>query len=193
MRRLSCRGHSRMSVYIALLRAINVSGTGKLPMQAFKIACEAAGLRRVSTYIASGNLVFDSDDTPAAVKSMVAGLLRDRFGLVGNHTLIRTPDALARVIALNPFADAAIERPNQLLVNFLDGMPPANAAEVLAGFTGPERVHLDGDHLYIDYVEGIARPKLTPAFLAKALRVPATARNWNTTNKLLAMARALGA
>jgi len=180
-----------MTVYIALLRAINVSGTGKLPMPAFKAACAAAGLRRVSTYIASGNLVFESDDTAAAVKSLIAGLLREQFGVAGNHTLIRTPDALARVIAGNPFADAAIDRPNQLLVSFLDGMPAANAAEVLAGFPGPERLHLDGEHLYVDYVEGVARPKLPPAFLAKALGVPATARNWNTVRKLLEMARAL--
>jgi uncharacterized protein (DUF1697 family) len=180
-----------MTVYIALLRAINVSGTGTLPMKQLKSACETAGLRRVSTYIASGNLVFDSADTAAAVKSLIAGLLRDQFGLAGNHVMIRTPDALARVIAGNPFAEAAIERPNHLLVNFLDGRPHADAAATLAGYAGPERLHLDGDHLYIDYVLGVARPKLPPTFLAKALQVPATARNWNTTGKLLDMARAL--
>ena len=67
-------------------------------------------------------------------------------------------------------------------------MAPAAA---LGRYQGPERLHLAGDHLYVDYVEGVARPKLPPAFLAKALGVPATARNWNTTRKLLELARAL--
>ena len=52
-----------MAVFIALLRAVNVGGTGKLSMKELKAACEAAGLQNVSTYIASGNLVFESDCT----------------------------------------------------------------------------------------------------------------------------------
>jgi uncharacterized protein (DUF1697 family) len=181
-----------MAVFIALLRAINVGGTGKLSMQNLKAVCEEAGLSQVSTYIASGNIVFDSDKSKAAAKTLITDLLRDRFGLIKNHVLIRTPANLARVIAGNPFADAAAERPNLLMVNFLGGLPPAGAADVLAAFDGPERLHLDGDHLYVDYVEGVARSKLTPAFLDKTLQIPSTGRNWNTTNKLLEMARARG-
>jgi uncharacterized protein (DUF1697 family) len=180
-----------MAAFIALLRAINVGGTGKLPMRELKDACEAAGLKRVSTYIASGNIVFASERPAVVVKSLIAGLLRDRFGLTKNHTLIRKPDDLARVIAHNPFADAAATRPSLLMVTFLDGPPDAGAAKALASFEGPERLHLDGDHLYVDYVESVGKSKLTPAFLDKALKVPATGRNWNTANKLLDMARAL--
>jgi uncharacterized protein (DUF1697 family) len=178
-----------MAVFIALLRAVNVGGTGKLPIQELKAACEAAGLTRVSTYIASGNVVFESSKSAAAVKALIGRLLRDRFGLGKNHTLIRTPGDLAKVIARNPFADAAAERPNLLVIHFLDSVPPAGAADALAAFKGPERLHLDGDHLYVDYAEGIGRSKLTPALLDKALKVPATGRNWNTANKLLDMAR----
>ncbi|SEE48786.1 Uncharacterized conserved protein, DUF1697 family [Rhizobiales bacterium GAS191] len=180
-----------MAAFIALLRAVNVGGTGKLPMKELKAACEEAGLKKVSTYIASGNIVFESAKSAAAVKSLIAGLLRDRFGLTKNHALIRRSDDLARVIARNPFADAAAERPKLLIVTFLDGLPQAGAAEALAAFDGPERLHLDGDHLYVDYRESIGKSKLTPAVLDKALKVPATGRNWNTTNTLLAMARAL--
>jgi uncharacterized protein (DUF1697 family) len=180
-----------MAVFIALLRAINVGGTGKLPMKELKAACEAAGLRQVSTYIASGNIVFDSDEPAAAVTILIADLLRDRFGLARNHTLLRTPDDLAKVIAGNPFAEAASKRPHRLMINFLDRLPQAGAAAALAAFDGPERLHLDGAHLYVDYAEGVGRSKLTPAFLDKALKVPATARNWNTTNKLLDMARSV--
>jgi uncharacterized protein (DUF1697 family) len=180
-----------MAVFIALLRAVNVGGTGKLPMQDLKIACEKAGLSQVSTYIASGNIVFNTDRSAAAVKTLITKLLRDRFALTKNHTLIRTPRELAKVIAGNPFAAAAAKRPSLLMVNFLDGLPPPGAAAALADYDGPEQLRLDGDHLYVDYVEGVGRSKLTPAFLDKALQVPATGRNWNTTNKLLQMARAL--
>jgi uncharacterized protein (DUF1697 family) len=180
-----------VTVFIALLRAINVGGTGKLPMKDLKAACEKAGLEQVSTYIASGNVVFASQKSAAAVKTLIASLLRDRFGLIKNHTLIRMPGDLAKVIARNPFADAAKTRPHLLMVNFLDSRPLAGAAAALAAYDGPERLHLDADHLYVDYGEGIARSKLTPAFLDKALKVAATGRNWNTTNKLLEMARAL--
>ena len=179
-----------MPVFIALLRAVNVSGTGKLPMAELKAACGEAGLERVETYIASGNLVFESALPVAAVKDLIAGLLRDRFGLAANDPLIRTPAALAAAIAGNPFADAAAERANLLQLTFLDSAPDKAAVAALAAYRGPERVHLAGEHLYIDFVEGIARSKLTPAFLAKSLRMPATGRNWNTANKLLALAQA---
>ncbi|WP_164225895.1 DUF1697 domain-containing protein, partial [Stenotrophomonas maltophilia] len=74
-------------------------------------------------------------------------VLRDRFGLTRNHTLIRTPAELALVIAANPFKDAATARPNLMLVSFLDGLPPEGTAEALAAYPGPERLHLDGAHL----------------------------------------------
>jgi uncharacterized protein (DUF1697 family) len=182
-----------MAVFIALLRAVNVGGAGKLPMQDLKAACDEAGLRQVSTFIASGNVVFAADQSAVAVKALITELLRARFALTRNHTFIRTPRKLAKVIAGNPFAAAAAKRSNLLMVNFLDGLPPPGAAAALAAYDGPERVQLDGDHLYIDYAEGVGRSKLTPAFLDKALQVPATGRNWNTTNKLLQMARALEA
>jgi uncharacterized protein (DUF1697 family) len=84
-----------MATFIALLRAVNVGGTGGLPMKDLKAACEGAGLQKVSTYIASGNVVFDSDKSAAAVKTLLTDLLRKRFGLTKNHVLIRTPERLA--------------------------------------------------------------------------------------------------
>jgi uncharacterized protein (DUF1697 family) len=180
-----------MAVFIALLRAVNVGGTGKLPMQELRRACEEAGLSRVATYIASGNLVFGCDKSAKGAKSIMEDVLRLGFGLTRNHVLIRTQGELARVIAANPFPQAAAERPNWLVVNFLDGEADAGAAERLGAYEGPERMRLAGNHLYLDYPQGLGRSKLTAAFLDKALKLPSTARNWNTTNKLLAMAREL--
>jgi hypothetical protein len=58
-----------MTAFVALLRAVNVGGTGKLPMIEFVRMCEAAGFISVRTYIASGNAVFSSRATEARVKA----------------------------------------------------------------------------------------------------------------------------
>ena len=181
-----------MSVFIAVLRAVNVGGTGKLPMKELKAACEQAGLNQVSTYIASGNLVFEHGGSTTESQAIIAGILRDRFGLIKNHTIIRTPDALSRALQANPFPETAQARPAGLILQFLEATPPEGAAEALAKWAGPERMHLSGDHLYIDYVAGAGTSKLTPAYLERALRVAGTARNWNTARKLLDMAQAIG-
>ena len=64
-----------MVKYIALLRAVNVGGTAKLPMADLKAMCRHAGFARVQTYIASGNVVFDSKASPAKVKSALEARL----------------------------------------------------------------------------------------------------------------------
>ncbi len=179
-----------MAIFVALLRAVNVGGTGKLDSKKLKAACEAAGLGRVSTYIQSGNVVFESAKSAGAVKALIEAILRDDFGLQ-TRCIVRSAAQIATVVEANPFADAASERPSLLLVMFLDGLPMDGAAAYLAAYKGPERSHLSGDALYIDYVNGVGGSKLTPAFLERALKVPGTARNWNTVNRLLEMARAL--
>ena len=63
-----------MTVFIALLRAVNVGGTGKLAMSDLKAICEQAGCKKVKTYIASGNLVFSSGKTEAQVKALIEAL-----------------------------------------------------------------------------------------------------------------------
>jgi uncharacterized protein (DUF1697 family) len=181
-----------MSVFIALLRAVNVGGTGKLPMKDLKAACEAAGLVKVQTYIASGNLVFESPLSSGQVKELIATILAEQFGLTKNHTIIRTPEQLAAAIEAGPFADSVAVKPAGVMLQFLEAPPsdPAACGETLAKW-GPERLHLAGEHLYIDYSTGpgAADTKLTPAFLERILKVPGTARNWNTVQKLLEMAK----
>ena len=53
---------------MALLRAVNVGGTGKLPMSELKAICEQLGFTSVRTYIASGNVVFASRKAESAIK-----------------------------------------------------------------------------------------------------------------------------
>ena len=62
---------SGMTTYIALLRAVNVGGTGKLPMADWKALCTELGFRRVETYIASGKVIFDHDMPAARVQAQL--------------------------------------------------------------------------------------------------------------------------
>jgi uncharacterized protein (DUF1697 family) len=91
-----------MPKYIALLRAVNVGGTGKLSMAKLKDICIAAGFGKVQTYIASGNVVFESKASPAKVKSD----LEARLLAVAGRPLgvaIRTAAEMAEVLRANPF------------------------------------------------------------------------------------------
>jgi uncharacterized protein (DUF1697 family) len=69
-----------MTRYVALLRAVNVAGTSKLPMSELKAMCIDAGFVRVETYIASGNVVLDSKAKPPAVKAALERRLLVYFG-----------------------------------------------------------------------------------------------------------------
>lgn len=177
-----------MPVHIALLRAVNVSGTGKLPMAQLRAACTDAGLRRVRTYIASGNLLFESDLDAEGARAVVTGVLRERFGLVKNDVIVRSPAQIASVIAQNPWPEAAETRPNLYYAAFLAGPAGADAAARLGTWPGPERLQLGDGCVYLDYPNGAGTSKLTPDVLQRMLGTASTARNWNTVRTLLELA-----
>jgi uncharacterized protein (DUF1697 family) len=79
-----------------------------------------------------------------------------------------------------------------LLVVFLASAPTRQTREqILAIDCEPEDVHVKGRELYIYYPNGMARPKIPMARIEKMLQCSSTGRNWNTVNKLLAMAEVL--
>lgn len=169
----------KATIWVALLRAVNVGGTGKLPMAELRAMCEAAGFAEVRTYIASGNVVFRAPGTENKVKAALEAVLARYFGKpVG--VLVRTHAELVAVIVANPFPEVA---GNRLVVCFLDAPPPADALDRASHWQG-ERIALGQRELYIDYGEGMRESKLKlPA--AKA----GTARNLNTVRQLLEMSR----
>jgi uncharacterized protein (DUF1697 family) len=164
--------------YIALLRAVNVGGTGKLPMAELAAMCEACGFARVRTYIASGNVVFDFKGSASHVKALLEARLAAYAGKpVG--VLVRTAAEMNDVLAANPFANAA---QNRVVAIFLDAPPPADTLRQATGLAR-EELRLGAREVYVHYADGIGESKLKiPA--AKA----GTARNMNTVAKLAAMA-----
>ncbi|HEX2364072.1 MAG TPA: DUF1697 domain-containing protein [Bradyrhizobium sp.] len=171
-----------MAAFVALLRAVNVGGTGKLPMSELKTMCEELGFTGVRTYIASGNVVFASRKTEAAVKAALEKRLAAYAGrAIG--VMVRNAAEMAQVSADNPFPKAA---PNRTMAIFLDAAPPK---ETLAAIRGKkdEEIKLGKREIYVHYGEGMAKSKLV---------VPAaktgTARNMNTVAVLARMAAELG-
>jgi uncharacterized protein (DUF1697 family) len=170
------------TAYAALLRAVNVGGTGKLPMVELARLCEAEGLCDVKTYIQSGNVVFTSPKKEAAVKAALEKTLGGHMGKPV-PVMVRTADELEATIAANPFPEAP---PNRLLITFFDE-PLTKAA--LEGVVAPggEVLAIRGRELFIHYPEGMGVSKLK----VPALRKAGTGRNLNTVVKLAAMTRAL--
>jgi uncharacterized protein (DUF1697 family) len=170
-----------MTAYVALLRAVNVGGTGKLPMTELKAMCEAAGFEQVRTYIASGNVVFTSALNEEQVRGAIETALEAYAGKpVG--VMVRSAAEMADTLARNPFAD----RPgNRVVAIFVDAPIPADALDA-ARNVKDEEMRLGERAIYVFYGDGMADSRLViPA--AKA----GTARNMNSIAKLADMAAAL--
>ena len=166
---------------IALLRAVNVGGTGKLPMAELRALCEAAGFTDVRTYIQSGNVVFGAKSASAA-KATLESALAKRFGKPC-QVLVRTADELEAALAANPFPEA---EPNQLLVLFLEAPPSKAEQQALTTWKipGREQMALVGRELFLHFPDGMGSSKLKIPFADVG-----TGRNLNTVRKLLEMAR----
>ena len=167
-----------MTAFIALLRAVNVGGTGKLSMSGLKAMCEELGFKAVRTYISSGNVVFSSRGSEATIKSALEKRLAAHAGKVVG-VLVRTADEMAQVAAKNPFSKFA---PNRTVAVFLDQAPPEDTLATVRALKH-EKIRLGRREIYIYYGEGMAKSKLV---------IPAakngTARNINTVATLARMA-----
>jgi len=98
-----------MPVFVVFLRAVNVGGTGKLPMSELKRLCEKAGFRKVRTYIASGNVVGERDGSEAQAKAALEAELKAYAGKPV-AVIVRSAAEMAEVVAKNPFPDRAANR-----------------------------------------------------------------------------------
>jgi len=166
-----------MTAYAALLRAVNVAGTGKLPMGELKAMGEACGFGSVRTFIASGNLLFTSELAEADVRQRIGKCVDDYFG---RHVpvFVRSARAMAEAAERNPFAD---DKPNRVFAHFIDEEPVQPMIDEARDVQG-ERLALGPRLVYVAYGEGIGASKL---------KLPAvklgTARNMNSVQKMVAL------
>lgn len=167
-----------MPTHIALLRAVNAGGTGRLPMADLRALAAGLGFANPRTHIASGNLVFESGLRADRARQRLEGALAAHMGRpVG--VVMGSAEGLRALLAANPFPDAA---PNQVLVSLLNDALPADWAAGVRHQQG-EQIAAAAGALFVHYGEGMAQSRL---------RIPAaeagTARKLNTLRALLTLA-----
>jgi len=166
------------TAFVALLRAVNVGGTGALPMAALAALCADLGLSGVRTYIQSGNVVFHSSLSEQEIRTWLEKALLRKMGKPID-VLVRTGAELRALLAANPFPKA---NPSQVGVLFLPAPPAAQSAKGIV-IPGREEIRIVGREAFIHYPDGMGRSKLKLTALGTG-----TVRNVNTVAKLAGMA-----
>jgi uncharacterized protein (DUF1697 family) len=172
---------------IVFLRGINLGKARRVKMAALRELLAEGGHENVRTLLQSGNVVLRSRKAP---DTLARALSREISGGLGVETqvVVRTRDELADVVENDPLAGIA-DDPKRHTVYFLSGEPDADAVRTLAEADhSPEAFAARGRELYTWHPEGIQRSPLVRKIDEKRLGVAATARNWNTVTKLLALA-----
>jgi uncharacterized protein (DUF1697 family) len=174
---------------IALLRAVNVGGTGKLPMAELAKLLTKLGYTEVKTIVQSGNAVFTcAVKADAKLEASLEAALANAFGLQ-TTIFVRSAAEWDTIIAANPFPDMAANDPSHLVVMTCKSAPTAaNVKALQAAIIGRETVHAAGKQLYLTYPDGIGDSKLSNTIIERKLAVAGTTRNWNTALKLAAAA-----
>ncbi|MES2903559.1 MAG: DUF1697 domain-containing protein [Pseudomonadota bacterium] len=166
-----------MTAYVALLRAMNVAGTGKLPMAELKRIGDACGFANVRTFIASGNLLFDSDLAEVEAQALIEAKLEAFFGK-SVPVFVRSATEMAATAAANPFDD---DRPSRVMVHFIAEKPVAAMLAEARDVAG-ERMALGPRSIIVSYGEGIGKTRLKLPSVKHG-----TARNMNSVAKMAAM------
>jgi uncharacterized protein (DUF1697 family) len=163
-----------MTAYVALIRAVNVSGTGKLPKEDLKAMGEAAGFDNCRTFINSGNLLFASDLAESSVQKRLEDKLGKYFGKP-TAVYVRSARELAEAVERNPFSD---DKPSRVMAHFIDDEPSQAMIDEARDVAG-ERLALGPRLLYVSYGEGIGKSKLKLPAVKQG-----TARNMNSVARL---------
>jgi len=176
-----------LTTHVALLRAVNVGGHGKVAMADLRALLSDLGFEAPRSLLQSGNLVFRSQPTGGALEARLEKEAEARLGLATDF-LVRTADEWRAILAANPYPAMAKDDPSHLVVMPLKSPPSAAGLEALrAWIPGRESTQAVGRELYITYPDGIGTSKLTGAVIERHLRTRGTARNWNTATKLAAL------
>lgn len=177
-----------MTPVIAMLRGVNVGGHNKISMEVLRDICGSLKLRNPQTYIQSGNVVFGSAESDLAkLAARLESAIEKRCGF-RPFVIVRTAAEMRDVVARNPFAGRMNLDPAKLAVFFMATQPMPEVSQKLLDISvGSEEIRPSGREIYIYFPDGTGKSKLPPV-LDRTLKMPATARNWNTVNKLLAMA-----
>ncbi|MBQ0909038.1 DUF1697 domain-containing protein [Flavobacterium sp. F-328] len=175
-----------MITHLALLRGINVSGHNMIKMEALKTVLEAAGFQNVQTYIQSGNVFVDTDETnAAAVGFKIKQELFKNFGHEVPVVVIAKSD-LDACLNNNPFLKEKELDIKKLYVAFISTtLKDTSINDLKVSQFKPDEARIDGNKIFIKYAVGAGKTRFDQKYIEKKLNVTATIRNWNTVTQLL--------
>ena len=169
-----------MTRYVALLRAINVGGHRKVPMAELRMLAQQIGLARPRTYVASGNLVFESEGDGDAVESALERAVEARFGF---HVdiIVCSAEQWAHYAQGNPFPEESEASPNLVMISIGKAAPDADELAALRlKASAKEKIVEVGDAIWIYFGEGAGRSRIGTG----PVKSIATTRNWRSVVKI---------
>jgi len=177
-----------MSVYIAILRGINVSGQKMIKMAELRVHLAEIKLTNIQTYIQSGNIVFESEGMSSSdLEIAIQNKIKEKYGF-DVPVLVKTPDELKDAVKRNPFIKEIEDDPKKVYITFLAHTPELTKVEALKVVDySPEKYVIVGKVVYIFPPNGYGNAKMNNNFFEKKLKVVATTRNWKTVNVLIEM------
>jgi uncharacterized protein (DUF1697 family) len=177
-----------MTVFIALIRGINVGGQKRVGMAELVHLFQSLGFGSVRTYLQSGNVIFESTDSVFERLSAMIGEYISRKTGFPVKVILRTAEEFRHIIASNPLASDGLDA-TKLHVTFLSAIPPGKVGEnMMHGEDGPDRYVIIGREVCLFCPDGYGRTKFSNTFFERKLGVDATTRNWKTVTSLGAMA-----
>lgn len=174
-----------MPRYVALLRAINVGGQNVVKMDQLRRLLEKAGFSGVATFIASGNVIFDSRaKNGAAIEKTIETVLRGALGF-DVPTFVRTDAEIENVASHQPFPPLKMQDARALNVGFLKAPLNAAAMRALMAFTSDiDDFHTRAREIYWLCRVGQGESKFSNVKLEKAIGAMCTFRSISTVAKL---------
>ncbi len=179
-----------MATYISILRGINVSGHNLIKMDDLRNVYTSLGFQNIATYVQSGNIIFTVEDTALhLLEQRISQQIQKVFGFVV-PVIVLTAIHLKHIIDNNPFLQDPHKDESFMHVTFLSARPNAYNKEIIESKKQKgEEIRFSDSAIYLYCPNGYGKTKLNNNFLETKLKVPATTRNWKTTNELYKMAQ----
>ncbi|MGG0301575.1 DUF1697 domain-containing protein [Bacillus albus] len=171
-----------MTIYIALLRGINVGGHKIIKMADLKQMFESIELKQVKTYIQSGNIVFKSEEDIKFLKERIQSEIKNVFSF-DVPVMLRTNDEFINIIKGCPYdADSLVEGESIHVAFLANELSEKEKDQLLMQKNETEDCYIDENVVYLFFKNSIRNSKLINQF--QRLHIPATVRNWRTVSKL---------
>ena len=173
-----------MTKRVAILRGINVGGRRKILMADLKVLLNKLSFKNVTTYIQSGNVIFDAKDKIKnnEIEEKITKAIKKEYDF-DVPVIVKTEKEFNKIISTNPFEKG--EEIERLHFTFLKTIPVDENLEKIATYDySPDKFKIEGSNVFIFCSKKYSDTKLTNKFFESKLKTTATTRNWKTMLKL---------